>query len=345
MKNKDNKPSLVSVIILNYNGRKVIEECLEALLNNTYKNYEIIIVDNASKDNSLELAKKVIELFPRKKIIRNKKNLFFAEGNNIGIEHSNGDYVVVLNNDVVVEGNFIYEVVKAFEDETVGACQPKVMLYNDPERIDNAGNFIDSFGYSQGRGRGEADEGQYDNKKDILFAGGAVMALRKTILDEIGSFDSKFYAYCEDLDLSWRIRLKGYKIRLISEAKVYHHVGAVTSEEIKNIEVKNNLSFHFRKNRLTTLIKNYSLLNLFLCLPVTLFIYIGIFFKEIILNKNFRLAITSVLAVFWNIKELPNIWRERIKIQSNIRNVSDNEITKLMLKMPVVLQELKRCSL
>lgn len=336
---QDKKNPLISVVVLNYNGKELIRECLLSVLHSTYENFEVIFVDNASTDDSLKIAEEILESFPRKKIIRNDKNYFFCEGNNIGVSRAQGEYIVLLNNDVLIDEDLFLNFCEVFKDETIGICQPKVMLYNDRSRLENMGGFIDRFGFSWARGRREIDVQQYDSSQSVFFAVGAVLAVRSSVLKTTGLFDPKFYIYCEDVDLSWRVRLNGYSIIVIPEVKAYHHVGAVTKQESRNTAFKINLAFHFRKNRLAMLLKNYQLYNILLFLPVTVLVYCFVFLKEIIVNRDPEMALTSFRAITWNIRNFNYLHMERKHVQNTIRKVSDREIKKFMLKRPVFFRQ------
>ena len=334
MRNNKKNP-LISIIVLNYNGCGILEPCLRSIFNSDYPDFEIILVDNASTDDSLERAKQQFGRDSRFKVIQNSENLFFAEGNNIGIRRAQGEYIFLLSNDVEIEPKCLSEIATAFKGSQIGAAQPKVFLFNS-SKFDNTGGLLDRYGYSQGRGRSEMDLGQYDKLLDIFYAGGAAMILSKRALDEVGLFDSKFYVYCEDVDLSWRIRLKGYKIVLLPKAKVYHRVSAVTSKNIDKFNLE--LKWHIRKNRIATLIKNYSPGNLLRYLPIILSFYFLIWLKELIINRKPKLSITSVRAIFWNIKELFYLVEERKRVQSQIRQITDEEILKFMQRGSILWQ-------
>lgn len=338
-----NRQPLVSVIILNYNGRKLLKPCLSSVLNSNYPNLEIIFVDNGSTDGSVEFVKELTRDYPRLKIIQNPKNLGVTEGLNIGIREANGKYIVFLNNDTEVEPRWLSELVKVLEsDENVGAAQCKLLLHEDPHRIDSAGCIIDIYGYTTEKGRFglenysycEVDKGQYDKLEEIFSAGCPASIVRRSVLDEVGLFDPKFFAGYEDADLSWRIRLMGYKIVLAPKAVVYHKRGMTSSGK----ELRQKVSFNFSKNRIAMLIKNYSFRTLIKVLPIAVSLHFLSSLAWAIIEKDGELAITPFKAFLWNIKELRYLLHQREIVQKKIRRVSDDKILKSMSKKCILIQ-------
>jgi GT2 family glycosyltransferase len=261
----------------------------------------------------------------------------YAAGNNSGIKIARGAYVIILNNDTEVDKNWLKETLPVIEDTKVGAAQPKILILNKaPATIDYAGVGLDRYGYAKGYGMGEVDRGQFDNNQDTFYAGGTAMILKREVLDKVGLFEEKFSAHWEDTDLSWRIRLNGYRIMLIPKAIVYHK----GSESMKRFARKKDIAFNVRKNRIMGLLKNYSLFNLARVLPVLFSIYSIVFIKELFWNRNASMALSSILAILWNIRELPYTIKQRKFIQSKIRVVRDSEIIRFMEKRPVFIPTL-----
>lgn len=319
----------ITIIILNYNGMGFLEGCIESVLKSNYSNFEAILVDNASTDGSLGWAESIVSKDSRLRIIKSAKNLLFTGGNNLGIKHARGEYIIILNNDTEVERSWLKEIALVMQDESIGAAQPKILVYKSiPLRIDYAGGDLDRYGYAKGRHRGQIERSVQDRIEEIFYAGGTAMILRSRILKEVGLFDHKFGAHWEDVDLSWRIRLRGYRIVLIPRAKVYHK----GSKSMSKFMARHRVAWYVRKNRLAGLIKNYSALNLFKVLPVLTLIYFVLLIKELFLDRNIKLATSSILAVAWNIKELPYLLKERRFVQNRIRLVQDNDIVKQMQK-------------
>ena len=330
---------LISVIILNYNGKGFLEECIDSVLKSDYPNFEVILVDNASSDDSIGVIEKAFVQDNRLKIIRNNQNLMFTGGNNVGILQAKGELIIVLNNDTVVEKNWLKEISKAMQDERIAASQPKMLIYgSSPPILDYTVNTMDRYGFCNGIGRGTIDRGQYDGTDEIFYAAGAALVLRKKVLDEVGIFDEKFGAHWEDVDLCWRIRLKGYKICFIPKAVVYHK-GSLTMTRFAK---KNAVSWYVRKNRIAGLIKNYNTANLIMNLPVLLLIQFLLFLWELVCAKDTALAISSPMAILSNIRNLRHLLKERRRIQKHVRKVSDKNISVFFTKRPVFLEFLNR---
>jgi len=250
---------LVSVIILNWNGKKYLNDCFTSLENQSFPNFEIILVDNGSEDDSVNFVRKN---FSQIKIFKNKKNLGFAKGNNKGIETAKGQYVFILNNDTKIDKNCLEELVKTSQsDKKIGMCGAKIVSFENPELIDSVGVNIYFDGMSRGRGRKEIDAGQYDKIEEILFPSGCAAFYNKKMLDQIGLFDETFFAYCEDSDLGLRGRLAGWKAVLVPSAIVYHHYSGSFG---KYSSLK---AFLVERNHFWVAFKNFPL-PLLLLLPV-----------------------------------------------------------------------------
>ena len=247
-----------SIVLVNYNGKGFTAECVRSVLNSNYSNFEIILVDNASTDGSIEEIESLFGTDKRLKIIRNKQNLHFVGGNNIGLKNSSGEFAILLNNDTEAEPNWLKEIALVMQDRNICASQPKILRYDNPSIIDNTGGSLDRYGYAHGRGHDELDKNQYNEVDEIFYAGATAMVLRMDTLKEVGILDTKFLIYAEDVDLSWRIRLRGYSICYIPKSIVYHKGSKTVFRHPGKIRVF-ELS---RTNRLSTLIKNYSFYNL-----------------------------------------------------------------------------------
>jgi len=225
---------LVSVIIVNYNGKRHLEKCLESLMNVDYEKCEVILVDNNSTDNSVEFVKNV---HPSVIIIKLDNNYGFAEPNNIGAKNAKGEFLLFLNNDTVVNPNFIREMVKVLnQDSEIAICQSLLLKPNG--EVESSGDFIDILG------RAYMSKEKETKVKEILSARGASMMVRKKMFWELGGFDKNFFASFEDIDLSWRAWIWGYKIVLVPNSIVYHTGGQtiqLLTPEIKFHGVKNNL--------------------------------------------------------------------------------------------------------
>ena len=333
---------LVSIIILNWNGKEYLGKCLRSLKKQTYKNFEVILVDNGSTDGSIDYIKDNFGDFI--KLIQNKTNLGFAEGNNIGIKNSKGKYILLLNNDTRTDSLWVEELVKVAEaDERIGMCASKVLSLDNPEIIDNVGHLIYKDGLNRGRGRLEYDEGQYDTVEEVFFPSGCAATYRKKMLADIGGFDEDFFAYGDDTDIGIRGRLAGWKCVYVPTAIVYHKYSASTSP------YSLFKAFHAERNRLWIAVK-YFPLPILLCNPYyaalrTLLQFYGAltrkgsagrFKEEFTLTELF---LTLLRAYFSAVKGLPKMWGRR-KEMHKLQKVSNSEVNRWFKKFRISLTEL-----
>ena len=217
----------VSVSIVNYCGRELLAECLASVGRQTYPSLETVVVDNASDDGSVEFVR---ESFPWARVIENGRNELFCRAQNTGISSTSGEYVLILNNDVVLHEDFITEAVKAMEaDPKVGAVSGKVFRM-DGRTIDTTGLFKGRDRRPVERGYGRPDEGRFDGPEYVFGAGGVCPLYRRECLDDtaLGGeyFDSGYGAFYEDLDLAWRAHRKGWRAFYAPKAVAWHHRGA-----------------------------------------------------------------------------------------------------------------------
>ena len=245
----NNKEDCVSVIIPNYNGKKFLPACLNSLLQQTKVNKEIILVDNGSEDDSVEFVK---NHFPQVEIIGLSTNTGFAQAVNQGILKATGHFVAVINNDAIAATNWL-EVSCNFltEHPDVGFCASKIVKLDNPNIIDSLGHGIKRSGYSFNTGNGVKDLNQDHVSRVVFGAPAAAAVYRKSMLDDIGLFDEDFFMYLEDLDLSFRAQLWGYKCIYIPEA-IVHHLGAGTSGKQY---CKDNV-YYIVRNTLYVMVKN-----------------------------------------------------------------------------------------
>ena len=245
-----------AVVILNWNGEKYLQQFLPVLLEHTaIQGVEIIVADNASTDNSLEVLNKD---FPTIKTIILDKNYGFAGGYNKAFEQIEADYFVLLNSDVEVTAHWLEPLVDYMnENQNVAACQPKILSYYQRAYFEHAGasgGYIDRFGFPFCRGRifgvAEEDKGQYDDVAEVFWATGACMVVRSNLFKKVGGLDDEFFAHMEEIDLCWRFKSRGYKIMCIPQSKVYHIGGGTLNSESPH---KTYLNF---RNNLLMLYKN-----------------------------------------------------------------------------------------
>jgi GT2 family glycosyltransferase len=218
------------VVVVNWNRRLLLESCLQSLARqNLNQPFEVVVVDNGSEDGSPEMVLREYEkstVFGLQ-LIRNSENRGFCAANNQGFAASDSEFVALLNNDAEAEPNWLQELASAFDGRPdVGMAASKILVYEDPRRIDKAGHLIYPDGQNRGRGSGELDEGQYDRVEEILWPDGCAAMYRRAMLDQIGGFDEDFFAYADDAELGLRARIAGWKCLYIPAAVVRHHRGA-----------------------------------------------------------------------------------------------------------------------
>lgn len=246
----------VAVIIVNWNGKKHLERCLYSLHLQEYKDFMTIMVDNGSDDDSVSFVEKE---YPEVEIIKLEKNTGFAYANNVGISHAfennDIDFVITLNNDTEVSENYIAELVLcAKKNESVGSVQPKVVNFFD-KTIDSTGILIYPDMSARDRGYGESDDGQYDKEEEIFGVSASAALYSKEALEvvKLGSgeyFDSDYFAYSEDVDLAWRIRLSGFRSMYTPNAKVLH-IHSATGKSFSSFK-----AYHLQRNQYFNIIKN-----------------------------------------------------------------------------------------
>ena len=245
-----------AVVILNYNGRKVLEQFLPNVLENTNRELaEVIVADNASTDDSVAFMQ---SHYPNIRLIENESNGGFATGYNLALRQIEAEYFVLLNSDIEVTPHWIEPVLEMMDaDETIAACQPKILSYYDKTKFEYAGScggFIDKYGYPFCRGRIfqnlETDEGQYDTPMEVFWATGACMFVRAGLFLKCGGLDDSFFAHMEEIDFCWRMKNMGYRIFCCPQSKVYHIGGGTLP---KNSPRKTYLNF---RNNLSLLGKN-----------------------------------------------------------------------------------------
>lgn len=232
----------VSVVIPNYNGKHFLNECLTALRHQSFKDMEIIVVDNCSEDGSLEY---LAANFPDVHVIALFDNYGFSKAVNEGIKAAKAPFVILLNNDTKPGRNFVRELYMGIiKDEKLFSCTSKMLKYHLPDKIDNAGDSYSSLGWAFTRGE-YANKKSYRKERDIFSSCAGAAIYRKKIFDEIGYFDEAHFAYLEDLDVCFRAKICGYRNRYLPKAQVYH-VGSGTADTKPNdfrirISARNNV--------------------------------------------------------------------------------------------------------
>lgn len=244
----------VAIVILNWNGKHFLQQFLPSVLSTNYPAFTVYVADNGSTDDSVSMLK---EHFGEVKIIEMRENSGFTGGYNASLKSVDEELIVLLNSDIEVTPNWIQPAVELFmKDEKIAAVQPKILDYQSRDQFEYAGaagGWIDKYGYPFSRGRIfdsiEKDQHQYDQEKDIFWASGAAMIIKKKLFFEVGGFDPFFFAHQEEIDLCWRLQLAGYKIMSCPNSVVYHVGGGTLKKENPQktyLNFRNNLIMLFK---------------------------------------------------------------------------------------------------
>ena len=305
----------VSAIVVNWNGKDVLSGCLDSLLGQDYEDLEILVVDNGSEDGSQVLVKKN---FPSVHLIENGENLGFGSAVNKGFQEAQGEFFIFLNNDLVLHSDCIRQLVSLLvSDPAVGAVIPKILYYSEPEKepalkINSYGVLINFTGIACPNLIGQPDR---PDLPTIESACGGTFMIPKKVYEIVGGFDEDLFLYHEDHDLSWRIRMMGWKLIVTPKSICSHHY---------NFNKGVLKFYHSEKNRLHILLKNFECKTLWLIAPALIMIE----FSQIahsIFNGWFRLKMKTYSEIG---SQLIRINRKRRKIQST-RKVADKTIVRL----------------
>jgi len=307
----------VSVVVVNFNGGDYFRRCLEALSKTAYPNFEVIVVDNASTDGSVDEVKRCFASDPRVRVVVNSVNVGHAEGCNIGARVSSGEYLVFLDSDTEVRGeNWLRELVKVMEsDGSVGLAQAKIVLAEDERRLDYVCVAVDALGtWAANYG---ARQDQIKENLEVLAASSGCCIVRREVFEYVGGFDADYFIYDDDTDLSLRIRLAGYRVLLVPSALSVHRGGVMRG-------VTGDTLFHSSKNRLRTVIKNYELRNVWWRFSVLLFFTCVAAAGFAVLSRldEAKATLKGVASVVVDFKRL---WVKRLVFQSR-RRVRDFEL-------------------
>ena len=215
---------LISVIIPNWNGARLLPTCLDSLRRQTHPESEVIVVDNDSRDDSIALLR---QHYPEARVIEMGRNAGFTGAVNEGVRQAKGDVVAILNNDTETDEHWLAELNRALvEHPEVSFCASKLLLFDRRDVIHSAGDFYGVDGVPGNRGVWQQDVGQYDSAFDVFGACGGAAAYRRSLFDDVGLFDEDLWMYCEDVDLNLRARAAGHVCRFVSSARVYHMLSA-----------------------------------------------------------------------------------------------------------------------
>jgi len=229
------------VVVLNWNRKHLLRSCLESLERQRGVRFEVVVVDNGSRDGSAEMVEEEF-IRPRRlplRLICNPTNRGFCAANNQGIAAARGEFIALLNNDAEAEPGWLAALRGAFDgDPQVGMAASKILCYDDPHRIDKVGHWIYPDGQNRGRGSGDPDDGRYDRREQVLWADGCAAMYRRAMLDEIGGFDEDFFAYGDDAELGLRARIAGWTCIYEPGAVVRHRrASSLGVESVRRVEL------------------------------------------------------------------------------------------------------------
>ena len=239
----------VTIVILNWNGRQFLAPCLDAVLAQTFADFEVVVVDNGSSDGSVEFLR---SRYPQVRLVVNERNLGFAVGNNQAIRASSATFVATLNNDTEPEPGWLGALVAAMESDTrVGMCASKMLFAHRRDVINSAGIAVDRAGIAWDRMGGQPDDPTAAALEPVFGPCAGAALYRHAMLDDVGLFDEDFFAYLEDVDLAWRAQSAGWRALYVPQARVYHHHSATARE---GSPFKNRLR---GRNKWWVVLKNY----------------------------------------------------------------------------------------
>ncbi len=322
-----------SVIIVTWNGLELLQKFLPSITQTDYPDFEIILADNASTDQSKEWVNKH---FSEVKVVTFSENFGYCGGNNRAVPYGSGDILVFLNNDVKVSKNWLHPIGDSFnEEDKLAAVQPKILSYKKPlffEYAGAAGGFIDKYGYPFCRGRVfetiEKDAGQYDENTDILWASGAALAIRKSVFEKAGGFDEDFEFHMEEIDLCWRLWNSGYRVKSCTKSVIYHLGGASLPADSPR------KTYYNYRNSLKMLWKNYSSSTLISRFIIRIYFDFISSLRELFTGnwKNF-IAIFKGHLHFWNSFKKTNHKRKNLQ---SLRKIDEDP--EVMYKKDIITQ-------
>jgi GT2 family glycosyltransferase len=326
----------VSVIVPHYAGDQVLE-CLDALFACPDRPSDVILVDDASTDGTTD---EVGRQFPAVRIVRNLENLGFVGACNRGLIEATQPVAVLLNDDALVEPSWLDVCVAALENNPeIAAVQPKIVTVTEPDTFEYAGaagGMMDRFGYPYALGRWfetvEKDFGQYDTARDIFWASGVAMVVRRQAVEQIGALDPAFGMHMEEIDWCWRARLAGWRVVSAPAARVRHYGARTLHAESPRKMYLNH------RNSLMMLLKNYTTPSLLWIVPIRIMLELLTILGSIVTGRYNR-AQAAMLAPIGVFASIRHIKRERARI-ATLRVRTDREITQFMYSGSIALRRI-----
>lgn len=306
--------SMVSIIVVNFNGMPHIEACISSVLGQTYSNFEVIVIDNHSTDGSLDYVRC---RFPNLKIVANERNLGYAGGINRGLKHTTGEYIAPLNIDTEVDQNWLANMVRFLaENPKVGAVTPKTLLFHDRNKINTLGLNIHITGIGFARALNRESSKNTGHPFKVAGVSGCSYLIRREILEQIGGINEECFMYYDDIDLSWVINLLGYDMYCIPDAIVYH-----------KYLLRMNLEkfFSLERNRHALLLSTFKPVTFLICLPALAFTEMLILGYCLIRGRAYLSSkLKALVSVCQN---MDSVKRRRAQLQQ-LRRISDFQLLK-----------------
>jgi GT2 family glycosyltransferase len=338
------QPSLISIVVVNWNGVRLIGDCLDALQRQTWQHREFILVDNGSTDGSAEQLRSWAQRLPCAQLLLLDRNTGFCRGNNLGIARARGDWIALINNDAVAEPDWLEELAKSREVvPKIGMLGSKILFQDPPGVIDKAGHLIYWDGQNRGRGTMERDQGQYDSAEEILWPDACAALYHRGVFEETGGFDESFFAYGDDADLGMRARLLGWNAWYVPTAVVHHRhsatAGAYSPLKIMLVE-RNRLLLALKNFPPGLLLQNpYWSAKRFLWHAYAAMRRKGSASRFVETHGSFRLLLNLLWSYASTVKQAPGALRRRRRIQRTKR-LSNTQVMDLLRKYQIDLREL-----
>lgn len=312
------KNSIVSVVIVNYNGIHLLNECFQSIQESSYQHIEVIVVDNGSTDGSVDYIKKKKIKNMAVKIIANEHNLGFAKANNQGEKIATGEYILLLNNDAFLTEKTIEILASSLKgNNEIAVVQPKI-IFSKTKKLQSGAAFLTPFGFLYYFGFGHnADDKCYNKTMDIFSANGACILIKRSIIKKAGLFDDSFFAYYEETDFCHRVLLSGKRVVYVPKTTVFHKGGQTAM-----ILNQSFIFFHAFKNRLNSTLKNFERGTLARMLVFLFAIYVFLLLSYLIRGK-LKMSAAIFSAVLWNVINFGKTLEKRKAVQYNIRAVPD----------------------
>ena len=330
---KTDNPPLVSIVIVNYNGKRYLANCINSVLQTSYPNFEVILVDNASTDQSITDIKETFGSDSRIKIVESPINTGFSGGNNIGFSYSNGEYIAFLNNDTTVESDWLTHLVNALQNDlSIGLAQSMILTI-DGEKIQTVGwLYSDYLVLMHGLAKGKSSSLQFKSVFEVPVASGTCMMIRRDLLDAFGLFNPDIPFFYDDTLLSFKVWLANKKVVTVPASKI-RHIGGAT--DLWNIQFT---SYNFLKAKLCLIFDVY-------CKPADIAKALFVNFFSLTVNSVLNLKFRNTAAVFanlrasvWGLRNTRFLWKNRVNHWSKTK-VSPNYLSKkfAVVNMPVPL--------